>query len=109
MIHELRIYDVSPGALPRLHNRFANITLKHWERHGIKAVAFWDVAVGDGGNYRLYYLLEWENLAEREQKWAAFQADEAWRRDRADTEREGPIVAKIENLILQPTSYSPLR
>ena len=55
---------------------------------------------------RLYYLLEWENLAERERKWGAFMADPDWLKARAQTEKDGPIVAKVVNEILSPTPYS---
>ena len=108
MIHELRIYHCVPGRLPALLNRFEMITLKLWERHGIRQAGFWTVAVGDS-NQDLYYLLEWQSLAEREQKWAAFQSDPEWLQKRAETERDGQIIASISNLILQPTAFSAVR
>ena len=36
MIYELRIYECVPGRLPDLNKRFSTITLKIWERHGIR-------------------------------------------------------------------------
>ena len=36
MIYEMRVYRCVPGRLPALLNRFNTITLKIWERHGIK-------------------------------------------------------------------------
>ena len=108
MIHELRIYHCLSGRLPALLNRFDTITLKIWERHGIRQAGFWTVAIGDS-NQDLYYLLEWESLAERDEKWAAFQADPEWIEKRAKTEADGPIVETISNLILQPTSFSSVR
>tara|TARA_B100000676_G_scaffold298797_1_gene342260 strand:- start:130 stop:456 length:327 start_codon:yes stop_codon:yes gene_type:complete len=108
MIHELRIYHCLSGRLPALLNRFDTITLKIWERHGIRQAGFWTVAIGDS-NQDLYYLLEWESLAERDEKWAAFQADPEWIEKRAKTEADGPIVQTISNLILQPTSFSSVK
>ena len=105
MIHELRIYHCLPGRLPALLSRFETITLKLWERHGIRQAGFWTVAVGDS-NQDLYYLLEWASLAERETRWNAFMSDPEWLAKRAETEKDGPIVASISNLILQPTSFS---
>ena len=78
------------------------------ERHGIRQAGFWTVAIG-GSNQDLYYLLEWESLAERETKWAAFAADPEWHAKRAESEKDGPIVATLENLILQPTAFSSVR
>ena len=60
-------------------------------------------------NQDLYYLLKWETLEERTQKFAAFQADPEWISARAETEKNGPIVASITNTILQPTSFSSVK
>jgi len=63
-------------------------------------------------NQTLYYLLEWESLAEREAKWGAFLKDPKWlatRSERVAREKDGPIVAKVTNYILEPTRYSSVR
>ncbi len=109
MIHELRIYDTMPGMLPALSQRFANITIPLWKKHGIRPVAFWTEEIGRNTNNRLVYILEWESLAEREKKFPAFQTDPEWIQKRAETEKNGPLVARVENRILRPTSYSPLK
>jgi hypothetical protein len=108
VIHELRIYHCMPGRLPALNKRFETTTLKMWEKHGIRQVGFWTVAIG-GSNHDLYYLLEWESLAERERKWAAFSSDPEWIAARAKSEEDGPILTHFTNCILQPTSYSKIR
>ena len=108
MIHELRIYRCVPGRLPALLNRFETITLKIWERHGIRQAGFWTTVIGDS-NLDLTYLLAWESLAERESKWAAFQADPEWIEKRAMTEADGAIVANVSNAILLPTGFSSVR
>lgn len=108
MIHELRIYDCMPGKLPALNERFSKITLKLWKKHGIRQAGFWTTVIGEN-NQQLFYMLAWESLAEREEKWAAFQSDPAWIKARAKTEEDGPIVAQITNEILQPTDYSSVK
>jgi hypothetical protein len=108
MIYELRIYHCVPGRLPALLKRFDTITLKMWEQHGIRQAGFWTVAIGDS-NQDLYYLLQWESLAEREQKFTKFMNDPEWLKARAETEKDGAIVASISNLILQPTSFSSVK
>jgi hypothetical protein len=108
MIHELRIYHCVPGRLPALLKRFDTITLKLWEKHGIKQAGFWTVLVGSS-NQDLYYLLEWDSLAEREQKWNKFAADPEWLTARAKTEEDGQIVASVENLLLAPTAFSAVK
>ena len=48
-------------------------------------------------------------MAERERRWNAFGSDPEWLAARAETEKGGQIVARIENQILAPTAYSKLR
>ena len=108
MIHELRIYHCVPGQLPALLNRFDTITLKLWEEHGIRQAGFWTILVGES-NQDLYYLLEWESLAEREQKWNAFASDPEWLKKKAETEKDGQIVASVNNQMLQPTAFSSVK
>ncbi len=108
MIYELRVYHAVPGRLPALLKRFETITLGIWERHGIRQAGFWTVLIGES-NQILHYLVQWESLAERETKWNAFMADPEWIAKRAESERDGPIVAKITNSFLQPTSFSSVK
>lgn len=108
MIHELRIYHAMPGRLPDLNKRFETLTLPIWEKHGIRQAGFWTVMVGESSS-ALYYLLEWDSLAEREQRWTAFGADPAWLSGKAETEKNGPLITHFSNQFLAPTSYSKVR
>lgn len=107
MIYELRIYEVAPGKLPAVNERFANHTLKFFEKHGIRVVGFWTEEVGTSN--QLVYMTAFDSLADRERRWGAFQQDPEWLRLRTETEREGPMVLRIHNRILRPTAYSPLQ
>src|SRR5262245_15667633 len=71
MIYELRVYRCIPNRLPALLKRFDGATLALFEKHGIRQAGFWTTMIGESHN-NLFYLLAWESLAEREQKWAAF-------------------------------------
>ena len=108
MIYELRVYHAVPGRLPDLLKRFDTITLKIWERHQIKQAGFWTVLVGES-NQALYYLLQWESLADREKKWNAFVSDKERLAKFAETEKNGPLVARLTAQMLRPTAYSPMQ
>ena len=108
MIYELRIYQCVPGRLPVLLKRFEDHTLKIWDKHGIRQAGFWTVLLGDGNNDQ-HYMLTWESLAEREQKWNAFQADPEWHKARDESERDGLLIANIKSSILRPTAFSAIR
>jgi NIPSNAP len=108
MIYELRVYTTLPGRMPALLARFENATLGFWEKHGIRQAGFFTTVVGPSSQ-DLTYLLAWESLAEREQKWTAFQTDPEWLAARAASEADGQIVANIASSILTPTAFSEMR
>jgi NIPSNAP len=108
MIYETRVYRCLPGRLPALLNRFETITLKLWEKHGIRQAGFFTTLIGES-NQELTYLLAWESLAEREKKWTAFATDPEWLTARAKTEADGQIVSNIVNQLLVPTSFSSVK
>ncbi|PAY05488.1 NIPSNAP family protein [Bradyrhizobium sp. UFLA03-84] len=108
MIYETRVYRCLPGRLPALLKRFETITLKLWDKHGIRQAGFFTTLVGES-NQDLTYLLAWESLAEREKKWTAFATDPEWIAARAKTEEDGQIVLTIENQLLVPTSFSAVK
>ena len=107
MLYEYRHYQATPGKMPALHRRFAEVTTKIWEKHGIRVVGFWEAEFGTSNE--LYYMLAWEDLAERDRKWPAFQKDPDWQSGRAKSEEDGPLVARITNSLLKPTYYSPMK
>ena len=107
MIYELRIYEALPRKMAALNDRFANHTIRIFEKHDMKSVGYWTEAVGD--NTRLVYILAFDSMDDMAQKWAAFLADPEWQRIVAETERDGPLTARVTNRILRPTSYSPLQ
>jgi hypothetical protein len=108
MIYEMRVYEAVPGRLPDISKRFETKTIKIWEKHGIRQAGFFTTITGENSQH-LTYFLAWESLAEREKKWAAFAADPEWLAARAETEKNGPIVARVSNQFLQPTSYSSVK
>jgi hypothetical protein len=108
LLYELRIYRCIPGRLPNLHKRFEQTTLPLWEKHGIRPLGFWTILIGDG-NHDLYYFIAWESLADRETKWAVFQADPAWISARAESERDGPILSNVKSMLLTPTAFSTVK
>jgi hypothetical protein len=107
VIYELRSYEVVPGRMPAMHARFQNHTLGFFARHGFRVVGFWEALVGTSNV--LHYLLEFDDLAHRERAWNAFMADPEWQRVRAESEKDGPIVARIRNELWRPTPYSAMR
>src|ERR1700733_12702699 len=108
MIHELRVFHCVPGRLSALLNRFETSTLRLFEKHGIRQVGCWTVAIG-GSSSDLFLILQWESLEDREQKFGAFLNDPEWLEVRGKSEEDGPIDASITTTILVPTAFSKIR
>ncbi len=107
-VYEERIYHgTSTRNHAKINARFANHTTRIFPKHGINAVGFWNVEVGEN-QPALYYLVRYDALGDRDAQWNAFRADPEWQRVVAESEEDGPIVRAIEANILTPTAYSPL-
>jgi NIPSNAP len=108
MVYELRVYHCLPGRLPALLKRFETVTVRLFEKHGIRQLGFWTVAVGES-NQDLVYILQWESLADRDKRFVAFQSDPEWIEARRKSEEDGPLLSSISNSILTPTAFSAAR
>lgn len=108
MFYEFRTYTCMPGKLPVVLKRFETVTLGLFEKHGIRRVTpLYTVALGEDNN-QLKYVLEWPSHEERERAWAAFRADPAWAAALAESEKDGPTVARIANELLAAVPFSRL-
>ena len=101
MIYEIRSYDIVPGRMPAMNARFQNHTMGLFKKHGIEVVGFWEAMIG--ASNVLHYIVRFSDLGHRERAWAAFGADPEWLRVRAESEKDGPIVARIRNEIWRPS------
>ena len=108
MIYEFRTYTVLAGHMPALLKRFETKAIPIWERHGVRQVGFFTTMIGPESR-KLTYILQYDSLADREAKWAAFQRDADWIAARAESEQDGQIVENMANEILTPTSFSALK
>lgn len=107
MIYEWREYEVALGKMGALHERFQNVTLRLFEKHGINVIGFWETVIGTSGI--LYYMVAYEDLAHREKAWDAFIKDPEWIKAKRESEKDGRLVKTVKNMVLKPTSYSLLK
>jgi len=107
VIYELRIYDVIPGKLQALNERFATTTVRIFEKHGIKVVGFWTDVVGVSN--RLTYMVAFDDMAHRDAAWRETLSDPELVQAFAETEKDGPVIARMTNTLLRPAAYSPLQ
>lgn len=108
MIYELRKYEVAPGRMNELHERFEKHTLRLFKKFGIKPVAFW-ISVDENQSNFLTYLLQFENLESQSQAWKMFMQDEERIEIWNESNKNGKLVVNITSTTLKPTDYSPLQ
>jgi hypothetical protein len=107
MLYELRRYDVAAGKLPALIDRFGSFTVRKWKDYGIRLVGFWTPLLGEKSN-QVVYIWGWESFEERTKKMAAWRADPERARKWEESEKDGPLVKRVNNQLMEGTSYSQL-
>jgi hypothetical protein len=109
-VFELRTYTAAPGKLDALNARFRNHTVALFRKHGMEVVGFWEpVDKEAGAGEKLVYVLAHRSRAAAEASWKAFRADPEWVKAKADSEKDGPVVSKLESVFLVGVDYSPLK
>lgn len=109
-IFELRIYqNQSRIAQQKKAGMFNNGEIAVFQRLSMRPVFIGESIVGPR-QPNITYMLSFDSLAEREQRWQAFATDPEWKKLSAPSElKDSQIVANITNLILRPLPFSPLR
>jgi hypothetical protein len=112
-VFELRTYYTNPGKLNALHARFRDHTNRIFKKHGIEIVGFWtpqdEKEDQDGNGGKLIYVLAFPSREAAQQSWDAFRSDPEWQKAKAESEKDGVLVKKVESVFLDPTDYSPIK
>jgi hypothetical protein len=103
MLYELRIYQVVPGRMQAILDRFRDGTINIFAKHDMKVTNFWLDA--DDMKDRLYYVLEHPDAASRERNFQAFLEDQEWLDLKARTEQNGPLHENIEIIFMKEASF----
>ncbi|MDR6550244.1 NIPSNAP family protein [Paenibacillus qinlingensis] len=103
MLYELRIYDIVPGRMEAILDRFRDNVIALLAKHEMKTTNFWVDA--DESKNRLYYVLEHENADSRERNFEAFLHDPEWLDIQYRTELNGPLYEKIESIFMQNVPF----
>ncbi|HXE81537.1 MAG TPA: NIPSNAP family protein [Vicinamibacterales bacterium] len=108
-VFEIRTYTTHDGRLDALHARFRNHTMRLFEKHGMTNVAYWTPSDPALARNTLVYVLVHPSREAAKRSWEAFLNDPEWKKVKADSEADGPIVAKVDSVFGDATDYSPLR
>jgi hypothetical protein len=105
-VYELRTYYTHEGKLDDLQARFRNHTTKLFEKHGMTNVGYW---VPREQPNTLIYVLSYPSKDAATKAWDGFRKDEVWIAARTASEANGPIVAKVVSVFMDPTNFSGLK
>jgi len=106
-VFELRIYHAAPGKLSELEARFRDHTIKIFDRHGMKSVAYWTPIDEPDKSNTLIYILQHPSREAAAANWKSFQDDPEWTSVREKSEANGKLVEKVDSTYLVLTDFSP--
>jgi hypothetical protein len=110
-VFEMRTYYAVPGRVEDMHARFRAHTSGFFQKHGMTIVGYWvpiDEKSGEVKGNTLVYILAYPDMEARQKAWQAFGNDPGWQKAKADSEKNGKIVEKVESVFLKATDYSPI-
>jgi len=106
-VYELRVYHAMPGKLDALLARFRDHTMKIFDRHGMKSVAYWTPVDESQKSNMLIYILQHPSRAAAEANWKSFRDDPEWKTVSAKSEENGKLVEKVDSTFMSLTEFSP--
>jgi len=105
LLYEMRIYYCEPGRLDALLTRFRDHTTKLFEKHGMTNVGYW-VPLDNADNKLVYVLSYSGDRPYRDKAWKDFMGDPDWKKAQGDSEKDGKIVKRVENMFMHETDFS---
>ncbi len=105
-LFEMRTYTAAPGKLDALNARFRDHTVKLFEKHGMTNVGYFMPI--DNKENKLIYFLAFKDKAARDKAFKDFGADPEWTKAFQESQKDGSLTTKVENVFLTATDYSPV-
>ena len=108
-VFELRTYTCYEGKLPDLLARFRNHTMRIFEKHGMKNVAYWVPQDAPASANTLIYVISHASREAAKKNWDEFRADPEWQKVQKESEANGKIVIKVDSVYMSATDFSPMK
>jgi hypothetical protein len=108
-IFEMRTYYAAPGKMTALHARFRDHTCKLFEKHGMTIIGFWVPTKPEDAEQKMVYILAFPSKEAAAKSWKDFVNDPDWKKAKAESEKDGTLVTKVDSVYLNPTDYSPIK
>ena len=108
-VFEMRTYYANPGKMTAMHARFRDHTCALFKKHGMTLVGFWSPIDPKEADEKMIYILAYPNKEAADKSWKAFREDPDWIKAKADSEKDGGLVKKVDSVWMTGTDYSPIR
>jgi hypothetical protein len=113
-VFEFRTYTTPPGGLDAINARFRDHTVKLFEKHGMKNVAYFNKMKDQkDADVTLFYILAHKDEAAGKASFEAFRKDPDWITARKASEEKagGSLTVKdgVKSELYRATDYSPIR
>ena len=105
--YELRVYHANEGKLDALLTRFREHTMRIFEKHGIRNVAYWTPTDDPLKGKTLIYIIAHASREAATANWKAFQEDPEWQKVRQESEANGKLVERVDSTFMVLTDFSP--
>ena len=106
MIHEMRIYQMTMSGKEEVLQVFRESVGDLFPRHGFKLLATWVTAIGPHSAVDFIWLLEWQDMGQRERAAKSILADQEFI---SAAEKLRPHIVDMTVRILNPTDFSPMK
>jgi len=106
-VFELRVYHAAAGKLSELLTRFRDHTVKLFEKHGMKNIAYWTPTDEPEKSNTLIYILQHPSREAATANWKSFQDDPEWKSVKEKSELNGKLVDKVDPTFMSLTDFSP--
>lgn len=107
-VFELRIYKAAEGKLGKLDARFRDHTMKLFEKHGIRNVAYWHPTEEKASKDTLIYIIRHNSPEAAKKSWSDFGNDPDWHKAR-DASGVGRLAERPTSIYMKATDYSATR
>jgi hypothetical protein len=108
-VFEMRTYYAHPGKMKALHARFRDHTVKIFAKHGMTSIGYWSPIDAAEADKKMVYILAFPSKEAADKSWEAFHNDPEWKKAREESEKDGPLVARVVSVFLNPTDYSAIK
>jgi hypothetical protein len=72
-------------------------------------IGYWSPIDAKLAEEKMVYILAYPSKQAAEKSWKDFVNDPDWKKAKADSEVDGPLVERAESIFLNPTDYSPIK